>query len=367
MEKDKYRKIPISDSHMHVWREMPMADTVAFHKWVIEEFGYDTISVMAICEQPPVPTRAIMQNLKTMYLKKVLSPDVYAYAGIHFKELSPDDNGDYFLNQAKFIKACGYDGIKMFYPMTMYKNGFPYINLSDSRFDKFFSFVEHEQIPVTIHLGGPEVCFSENIEDVPESQRKWYVGKTEHHLFEAFRDFTAMMDKFPKLKITVAHFAFITWHMDWAEEWLSKYENLYFDLTPSLFMYFDFQENPAHWTEFFKKYADRIIYGTDIGSNTLDVVKYEPGALCHVVRGFFEETEPIHEFDEIFYPMPLSDDILKKIYKENIMRCYGNKPPKEADYERMLCEIALEERMGVPTELAAKNIEIMKAEFLKKD
>ena len=73
MEKDKYKKIPISDSHMHLWREMPLSDTVAFHKWVMEEFGYDTISLMAICEQKKEPTRAVMQNLKTMYLKKMLS------------------------------------------------------------------------------------------------------------------------------------------------------------------------------------------------------------------------------------------------------------------------------------------------------
>jgi len=363
MEKDKYKKIPISDSHMHLWREMPLADSVDFHSWVIKEFGYDTISLMAICEQAVEPTRAVMQNLKTMYLKKVLSPNVYAYSGLHFRELSPDDDGTYFLNQAKYIKACGYDGIKMFYPMLMYRTGFPYIKLSDSRFDKFFSYVEREQIPLTLHLGAPEVCFAENIEDVPLSQRKWYIGKAEHHLFEAFDDFKKMMDKFPKLKITVAHFAFITWHMDWAEEWLSKYENLHFDLTPSLFMYFDFQENPKEWKEFLIKHADRIIYGTDIGSNTLDVVKYEPGALCHVVRGFFEETEPIHEFEETFYPMPLPDDVLKKIYKENIMKCYGNKPPKKADYERLLEEIAREEAWGIETKLQAENIETMRAEF----
>ena len=365
MEKDKYKKIPTSDSHMHLWREMPLEDSIAFHSWVMEEFGYNTISLMAICHQTPEPTRAIMQNLKTMYLKKVLSPNVYAYGGLHFRDLSPCDDGSYFLNQAKYIKACGYDGIKMFYSMMMYKPESICPRLSDPIYDKYFEYVEREQIPVTLHLGAPEVCFAENIEMVPESQRKWYIGNRKPNLQDAFEDFEKMMDKFPKLNITVAHFAFITWHMDLAEKWLNKYENLCLDLTPSLFMYFDFQENPKAWTEFFIKYADRIIYGTDTGSNTLDVVKYEPAALCHVVRGFFEETEPIREFDEVFYPMPLPDDVLKKIYKENIMKKYGNKPPKASDYERLLEEIAREEAWGVPTELAAENLEKMRAEFLR--
>ena len=221
MSQNQYKNSPIRDSHMHVWREMPMEDTVAFHSWVMEEFGYETISVMSICEQKPEPTRAIMQNLKTMYLKKMLSPRVYAYAGLHFQGLTPEDDGTYFLEQAKYYNACGYDGIKMFYPISMYLQGYPFIRLSDPRFEKFFGYMEDMGMPINIHLGGPEVCFGD-INEIPESQRKWHIGDCPVHLFDMFADFTGMMDKFPKLKIMVAHFAFITWHMDWAEEWLAK-------------------------------------------------------------------------------------------------------------------------------------------------
>lgn len=364
MEKDKYKKIPISDSHMHLWREMPMEEIVAFHKWVMDEFGYDTISLMSICEQDFEPSRADMPNLQTMYVKKKLYPKVYAYAGLRFEGLKEDDDGDYFKKQAEYYYECGYDGIKLYYPVSVYECGFPYVHLSDKRFEKFFAYLEKVQMPVTLHLGGPEVCFAENIEDVPMSQRKWYKGKRKHDLFYAIDDFTKMMDKFPELKITVAHFAFITWHIDWAEEWLSKYKNLYFDLTPSLFMYFDFQEKPKEWTDFFIKYADRIIYGTDTGSNTLDLAKYEPAALCHVVRGFFEKTEPICEFDEVFNPMPLPDEILKKIYKENLMKYYGG-APKKANYKLLETELDLEEKREYKSEFGSENLKIMREEFLR--
>jgi len=52
-----------------------------------------------------------------------------------------------------------------------------------------------------------------------------------------------MMRKHPKLKIVLAHFGFLTEHIDWASDWLDEFENLYFDLTPSLFMYYDFQKD----------------------------------------------------------------------------------------------------------------------------
>ncbi|MBE5867590.1 MAG: hypothetical protein E7293_01315 [Lachnospiraceae bacterium] len=362
MEKDNYRKIPIRDSHMHVWREQSMEETVAFHKWILEEFGYETIAIMSIHDNPNGGAMRD-ENLKSMYLKKVLSPRVYAYAGLHYKDFPVDDDGTYFLEQAKYYHACGYDGIKMFYPIGCYRKGFPYIPLADPRYDKYFAFMEETGMPITIHLGGPEACFG-NIEDVPESQRKWHVKDCPVHLHDMFRDFTSMMDKFPKLKIVVAHFAFITWHPDWAQQWLDKYENLSFDLTPSLFMYFDFQDKPEIWREFLTRNADRIIYGTDIGSNTKDVEKKEPHALVHVVRGFFEETEKIYEFEEEFTPMPMPDDILKKFYKENIMRYYGGEP-KAANYKLMLQEIELIAKEEGLSELAKENLEVMRKEFIR--
>lgn len=364
MENIKYKDIPISDSHLHVWREIPISETLDFHKWVLDEFGYDTTSIMALTERKPTPGRAIHQTLKVMYLKKMLYPRVYAYAEPHYEELSPDDDGTLFLNQAKYYNRCGYDGIKLFYSGAVYDKGFPYINLADPVFNKFFEYVEREQIPVTLHLGGPEVCYEKDITKIPLSQRKWHSGPKEHDLYYAYKDFGEMMKKFPKLKITVAHFAFISWHPDWAAELLNMYENMYLDLTPSLFMYFDFQEKPDVWTKFFNQFQDRIIYGTDTGSNHLDTVKYEPAALRHVVRGFFEETDKFSEFDETFYPMPLEDSVLKKIYKENLMKIYNGKGPKESDFSLLGDEFLFHERMGIPTELAKNNIEIMKKELL---
>ena len=363
MEKDRYKKIPISDNHMHLWKEMKLSNTVKFNEWIMEEFGYETITLNAFFEQMYVP-RAYQPNLKIMYLKKLYPDRVYCHAGFRYSLFSPDDDGEYFLNQAKYYKLCGYDGIKMLYNFRLFGEGFPYMRISDSRYDKLFEYMEREQFPIIIHIGAPEVCFGD-INEVPESQKKWHAGDCDFHLYDMLDDFRRMMDKFPKLRVTVAHFGFITWHPDWAEEWLTKYENLYFDLKPSLFMFFDFQEKPDVWKKFFFKYQDRIIYGTDTGSNTMDEKIYEPAALCHVVRGFFEETEPFSEFDEMFYPMPLPDDILRKFYKGNMLRFRQNKAPLQGDFERLKKEFEVEESMDL-TELSKENLEIMKKEFMIK-
>ena len=129
-------------------------------------------------------------------------------------------------------------------------------------------------------------------------------------------------------------------------------------------MYFDFQEKPQEWREFLIKHADRIMYGTDTGSNSLDAVNYEPAALCHVVRGFFEEKEPIHEFEEVFYPVELPDEALRKIYKENVMNFYGG-APRTGNYKLMKAELELEENKEYPSPFTKENLKIMREEFLK--
>ena len=46
-----------------------------------------------------------------------------------------------------------------------------------------------------------------------------------------------------------------------------------------------------------------------------------------MVRGFFEEDKPFSELGYDFIPLPLQDNILRKIYRENMMRFYNGKDP----------------------------------------
>ena len=360
--------IPIVDSHMHIWREQPLEDTVEFMKWVLGRYDYETISLLALVDHwRPDPLKSTMQNLKVMYLKKALAPKVYAYAHPHLRGLGPEDRGEYLLNQAKYYMDCGFDGIKLHYAHRTYTPEHPHIPLSDPRQEPFFAWLEQEQIPVVIHLTAPETAFCPDISLVPANQRKFYSGKPWHpelSLEYLLKDFTDMMDKFPNLWITVAHFGFITWHMDWCEKWLEKYPNLSFDLCPSLFMYYDFQNNPTAWRQFFLKYSDRIIYGTDIGSNNKDAQREEPDQLVNLVRGFFDQTEPIEAFNDVFYPIPLPEDVLRKLFKDNVMNYLGNRPPRQPDYGRMAAELELEASLGIPSALAAENLEKMRVAFL---
>ncbi len=357
--------IPLSDNHMHIWSEIPLAETVAFFEDVVRQFNYKEITFCAINEHPNDTDSVFaahtgkMQNLKAMYLKKNLSIPVFVYAGLHLTKGKEKSDAKDLLNQAKMYREAGYDGIKMFYSEGMYQSGYPH--LSYKIYEPFFSFMEETQMPITIHIGGAEICYRD-IEEIPEPQRKWHSKNPYIHFYDMLKDLDLMLEKFPKLKITLAHFGFLSEHIDWAEAILNKYENLRLDVCPSLFMYYDFQKNKKDWTEFFIKYADRIMFGTDTGSNVLDLEKKEPAALNHVVRGFFTETETIYEFDDEFSPMVLPEDVLRKLFRENMLEVNGG-VPKEINLKALSPEIEFEEKYGEKTPLAIENLRLMKEDF----
>jgi len=117
------------------------------------------------------------------------------------------------------------------------------------------------------------------------------------------------------------------------------------------------------WTDFFLKYQDRIIYGTDIGSNTLDDECKEPDALVHVVKGFFTQCETICEFGDRFSPMPLPKKVLEKIFSSNMLKLCNGDTPKAICNSAIFPEIAFEENYGAKTPLALQNLEALKRAF----
>lgn len=322
----KYRDLPIADSHIHIDWNMPLRDKMELLEKIIEKNNYDTVT---ICPVPYVHDRIthcfdLTTNLSAFYAKCKMPGRVYAFMGLthHYDESL--NTPEFYLEQLKFYMDAGFDGIKMLEGRTgehkMYGTG-----VDDPKYDLFYKYAEDNEIVIVSHIGGPEGA--------------WHEGGslygTHPDLNDLYKEVDNVLTKFPKLKMTLAHFYFITEHIEKAAEFLDKWENVYFDLTPNQFMYLDFQKKPEEWKEFFLKYQDRIVYGTDIGSNTTDTDGKEADELVHMVRGFFEEDKPFTVLGYDLTPIPLDDDILKKFYKENMMKLYGNKAPKEPNRRLM--------------------------------
>ena len=72
-----------------------------------------------------------------------------------------------------------------------------------------------------------------------------------------------MLDKHPNLKTILAHFFYVSDDIEEASRIMDTYPNVYFDITPGGEIFENFAKDIPAWREFFIKYQDRIMFGTD--------------------------------------------------------------------------------------------------------
>ena len=72
-----------------------------------------------------------------------------------------------------------------------------------------------------------------------------------------------ILENHPNLKVTFAHFFFKSEKPEELVELFEKYPNVCVDLTPGWEMYLSFYEDKPFFKDFFTKYSQRIVLGTD--------------------------------------------------------------------------------------------------------
>ena len=206
--------------------------------------------------------RALCYNLSVLYWKKNFKgANLSAYGMIHnFPEDIYKDIP--YEAQVKALLDMGCDGIKlMFDPDTRKDLGH---GINDPRYDAMFSYLEENGIPLCIHLNDPEHMWVKRELTEEEKRRNWgyfYEGYLPKQ--EIYKEAFERLDKNPRLRVVFAHFFFLSADIKEAARVLDTYPNVCFDLTPGVEMYPNFSERIEEWREFFIKYADRIVFGTD--------------------------------------------------------------------------------------------------------
>ncbi|MCL2662800.1 MAG: amidohydrolase family protein [Oscillospiraceae bacterium] len=130
----------------------------------------------------------------------------------------------------------------------------------------------------------------------------------------------------PDTTFIIPHMGSCTEDLAWVGSQLDKHSNMYIDTSARINL---LGRQPYTAREFFLKYSDRILFGTDYGF----------GVGGDETRGFYEDHYRFFEtFDEYFRPVKswgwgqgrwniyglgLPDDILKKLYYQNASDLFG--------------------------------------------
>lgn len=263
--------------------------------------------------------RSIAYNLSVLYWKHAYKNlNLSAFGMIHnldrYKEIP-------FEVQAKALLDMGCDGIKMMYaPGTRKQLGY---GIDDARYDKMFDFLEENDIPVVIHINDPEELWIPRELTEYEKQRQWgYCDGTYLSKQEIYDETFRMLDKHPRLKVSFAHFFFLSNFIDEAVRVMERYPRVSFDLTPGWEMFLGFSKDIDAWQSFFEKYSDRILFGTDCN----DTKDFNP-EIYELVRMAIshDKTEfkmPCYR-DYMIKGLDLSKETLDKITFDNYMNFVG--------------------------------------------
>jgi len=325
----------IIDGHIH-YAHYAYQDSLMS---ILAEAGIDKLAV--VC----TPDEARLSMVPdALLLKRAYPGDVYVFGGLDISPLfiAPDVAGEAFAHYVDVLMKMGADGIKMIEGKAEMRKRLPIPDFDSDIYAPYWEKMAHTQTPLIFHVNDPEEFW--DAEKIPGWAREmgWYYGDgTFIDNEEQYRQVMTVLERHPDLNVTFAHFFFLSAQLDRLGEYFDRFPNMHVDLTPGIEMYFNFAADVDKTRDFFVKYQDRILYGTDIGARALladrkgGIEREESLARVEVVRGFLENDGAFtldHEGflfggrDAVFHGINLPEEVLEKIYWKNFTQFAGGAP-----------------------------------------
>ena len=320
----------IIDNHVHIHGNGTAPEIIAYMEQFRKLYDIEHINLQSI---PMVGEVKRLQNLKILMIKDMMYP--YAFAG--FGLYQGKGHKDY-LTQLTEGMAQGFDSVKMLEakPDTRKELGKP---IYDESFDPFYSEIEEKGLYLLMHSGDPRNSWDRSkCSQWVIDHGRCYDGEGFLSAEEHYAEVDRVLEKHPKLKIALAHFYFLDEDLPRAAEFLDKHPNAMFDLTPGGH-YETFSKDPETAREFFIKYADRLIFGTDVNDTILTDTKGYHSRLYGMAIGMING-DPIPDFREGGYrSLNLPDEVANKILYENSKKLLGENP-KPVNRDAVIREIS---------------------------
>lgn len=252
-------------------------------------------------------------------LAKEKFDNVFVHGALGYEQFPVTGAGEGFdpLTQYRELMAMGCDGIKMLEtkPTEQKQTKLP---LDDEFYEPFLAAVEADGTHLLWHVADPEEFWDPDKVTQTAIDAGWaYVDGSFPPKEEFYRQVYTVLERHPNLKVTLAHFFFLSADGERLAKLFDTYPSVNVDLTPGCEMYGNFGKDPAYWREFFIKYQDRIEFGTDAHNQKLMegcMVKYD------TVYRFLTTGEEMEQWGLQFKGLNLPDEVCRKICRDNFAR-----------------------------------------------
>ena len=264
---DDFENVEKIDAHFHIYTDNNVS---------IEQAQKDNFKLFAINTYSGGCERVVEAHNWLTTLNQT-TPNDFAFSATFC--LDGWDDPAWVENTISWIDQCVADGANS---VKVWKNiGMEYrdkdsmlIMIDDPQFDPVFSHLEEIGIPLVGHLGEPKNCWLPIDEMTTNNDKKYFAGHPQYHMYKlpefpsyqeqmGARD--RMLEKHPNLVFIGCHLASLEWSVDTLAEFLDRFPNTSVDMAARMGqLFYQTREDREKVRNFFIKYQDRVLYGTDI-------------------------------------------------------------------------------------------------------
>ena len=330
---DDFLSVKKIDVHAHVETDDPA---------MVEQAKKDNVLLVSVNvevpDEPPIDTQQYY-----VLRQREKFPDVIYYVTT-FETATINEPG-WSDRQLTYLKNCfdsGALGIKVWknIGMTIKDKDSNFIMIDNPVFDPIFNYLEENNIPVIGHIGEPKNCWLPLDSMTTNNDRNYFAAHPEYHMYlhPEFPSYEAiiqsrdrLLEKHPKLKFIGAHLGSLEWDVAEIAKRLDKFPNMSVEPAERLGqLQYQSIENWQKVHDFFIKYQDRIMYGTDVEDNQ----SLDPGELKqHAHEGWMRDWKYFTSGDSLQSPfvtkkfkgLHLPKKVIDKIYFTNASKWYFDK------------------------------------------
>ena len=263
---DEYKKADKMDVHTHVWTDKNFLVDYA------SKNNFRLLTVMVDHEG----IDALMKQFKYSVYQSKKNPELVKFATTF--PMEGWDNSNWVTNTMDWINSSidsGAVAVKVWknIGMEFRDKDSNLVMIDNPKFDPIFKMLAEKKIPLIGHLGEPKNCWLPLEEMTTNDDRYYFKNNPRYHMYlhkelPSYEDQIAardrMLEKNPDLIFIGVHLGSMEWDVNEIAKRLDKFPNMAVDVAARMgHLHYQTYKDREKVRNFFIKYQDRILYGTD--------------------------------------------------------------------------------------------------------
>ncbi len=335
---EDFKSVPKIDAHMHIQN---YADTVFINQAEVDNFRFLNLNVFKSGGKPIEEQQKFsLEMVKTFPGRNAW---VTTFSLDSFNKEGWQEQVIAYLKKSVENGAVGVKVWKNIGFFLKDEKG-QLVMIDNPRFDPVLDYLAKNHIPLIGHLGEHKNSWLPLEKMTVNGNREYARAHPEEHMYlhperPSYEDYInardRMLEKHPDLIFIGAHLGSLEWSVDELAKRLDKFPNMSVDMAERV-SHLQYQAL-TEWQkvrDFFIKYQDRLVYGTDLRSSAMDIVnqgiKDPEGIKKHTHEVWmrhwkFFNTDQMMRVPKVegeFKGLKLPREVIDKIYRTNAEKLF---------------------------------------------